>query len=39
MDKELVEMVERDVLDANPQVKWDDIAGLKVFAIKLDNSC
>eukprot|EP00026_Physarum_polycephalum_P016241 Phypoly_transcript_17110.p1 GENE.Phypoly_transcript_17110~~Phypoly_transcript_17110.p1 ORF type:complete len:172 (+),score=25.61 Phypoly_transcript_17110:308-823(+) len=29
MDKELIEMVERDVLDANPQVRWDDIAGLK----------
>ena len=31
MDKEVVEMVERDVLDQNPNVRWDDIAGLKVF--------
>eukprot|EP01112_Ceratiomyxa_fruticulosa_P012966 TRINITY_DN3619_c0_g1_i1.p1 TRINITY_DN3619_c0_g1~~TRINITY_DN3619_c0_g1_i1.p1 ORF type:complete len:578 (+),score=135.58 TRINITY_DN3619_c0_g1_i1:353-2086(+) len=28
VDKDLVEMIERDVLDRAPSVKWDDIAGL-----------
>jgi len=28
-DKELVEMIERDVLEGNPGVHWDDIAELK----------
>eukprot|EP01113_Clastostelium_recurvatum_P033219 TRINITY_DN4367_c0_g1_i1.p1 TRINITY_DN4367_c0_g1~~TRINITY_DN4367_c0_g1_i1.p1 ORF type:complete len:581 (-),score=155.74 TRINITY_DN4367_c0_g1_i1:12-1730(-) len=28
MDKELIEMVERDVLERAPDVHWDDIAGL-----------
>eukprot|EP01113_Clastostelium_recurvatum_P033220 TRINITY_DN4367_c0_g1_i3.p1 TRINITY_DN4367_c0_g1~~TRINITY_DN4367_c0_g1_i3.p1 ORF type:complete len:312 (-),score=83.79 TRINITY_DN4367_c0_g1_i3:12-947(-) len=28
MDKELIEMVERDVLERAPNVHWDDIAGL-----------
>ncbi|CAI8018469.1 Katanin p60 ATPase-containing subunit A1 [Geodia barretti] len=27
-DKELVEALERDILQKNPNVKWDDIAGL-----------
>lgn len=26
-DKELVEMIEREVLDRNPNIKWNDIAG------------
>jgi katanin p60 ATPase-containing subunit A1 len=29
MDKELLEIVERDILEGNPQVRWGDIAGLK----------
>ena len=28
-DKDLVEMVKRDMLVASPNVKWDDIAGLR----------
>jgi len=27
-DKDLVEMIERDILCSNPGIKWDDIAGL-----------
>mmetsp|Transcript_13615 Transcript_13615/g.22770 ORF Transcript_13615/g.22770 Transcript_13615/m.22770 type:complete len:370 (+) Transcript_13615:486-1595(+) len=26
-DKDLIEMIERDILDEQPKVKWDDIAG------------
>ena len=28
-EKELVEMIERDILEARPNVHWDDIAGLE----------
>jgi len=28
-DKDLVEALERDIVQTNPNVKWDDIAGLK----------
>jgi len=28
-DKQLAEMVERDIVDRGPDVKWDDIAGLE----------
>lgn len=28
-DKDLVEMVQRDILQTNPNIKWDDIAGLR----------
>ena len=28
-DKELLDIVKRDVLEANPNVKWDNIAGLR----------
>ncbi len=28
MDKDLVEMLERDILQRNPSVRWDDIAEL-----------
>eukprot|EP00741_Cyanophora_paradoxa_P008121 tig00001229_g7858.t1 len=28
-DKDLIEMIERDILDEHPQVRWDDIAGCK----------
>jgi len=26
---QLIEMIEREILDNNPHVRWDDIAGLK----------
>jgi len=29
IDKDLVDFVERDIIDSGPQVKWDDIAGLE----------
>ena len=29
VDANLIEMIERDILDSNPQIRWDDIAGLK----------
>lgn len=28
-DKDLIEMVKRDILQTNPNVKWDSIAGLR----------
>jgi katanin p60 ATPase-containing subunit A1 len=28
-DKDLVEMVKRDILQTNPNIKWDSIAGLR----------
>lgn len=28
VDKDLVDMLEREILDTNPQIKWDSIAGL-----------
>ena len=29
VDANLIEMIERVILDSNPQIRWDDIAGLK----------